>query len=167
LPGNNTTSSNVTLTSRRPEETRRLGTIIGRLARPGDVLLLTGKLGAGKTCLAQGIATGLGTDECALSPSFVIMRQLKGRLPLYHIDLYRLENIEEIADLGLDDYFYGQGLSVVEWAERAFQLLPPQHLLIDIEYGGGNRRHFNLIASGERYQKMVEELENIYKKAAA
>ena len=95
------------------------------------------------------------------------MRELKGRLPLYHIDLYRLENIEEIADLGLDDYFYGQGLSVVEWAERAFQLMPPQHLLIDIEYGGGNRRRFNLIASGERYQKMVEKLENIYKKAAA
>ena len=167
MAGNNTIASKITLTSRSPEETRQLGAIIGRLASPGDVLLLTGKLGAGKTCLTQGIAAGLGTDEGALSSSFVIMREIKGRLPLYHIDLYRLENIGEIADLGLDDYLCGQGLSVVEWAERAPELLPPQHLLIEIEYGEGNRRRLNLIACGQRYQKMANRIENLYREAAS
>jgi tRNA threonylcarbamoyladenosine biosynthesis protein TsaE len=107
------------ITSRSPEETQALGARLGKLARPGDCFLLVGKLGAGKTCLTQGIARGLGIREYAASPSFVVVRELYGRLPLYHMDLYRLENIEEIADLGLDDYFYGQGVSVVEWGKRA------------------------------------------------
>ncbi len=162
MAGNSAATNTTNLTSRSPENTQRLGGIIGELAQPGDVLLLTGNLGAGKTCLTQGIAAGLGCKDHAQSPSFVIMRELTGRLLLYHIDLYRLGNSEEIADLGLDDYFYGQGLSVVEWAERAFHLLPPQHLLIDIQYYRGYKRNITLTASGRHYQQMAEEIKKRY-----
>jgi tRNA threonylcarbamoyladenosine biosynthesis protein TsaE len=146
------------ITTRSPEETQQFGTRLGELARPGDVLLLVGKLGAGKTCLVQGIARGLGIKEYAASPSFVVVRELYGRLPLYHMDFYRLENLEEIADLGLDDYLYGQGVSVVEWAEKGLSLLPPEHLLIEMSYISDNERRLKLKARGRRYRQLVAEL---------
>lgn len=105
-----------------PEETRELGRKLGKFASAGDIYLLVGQLGAGKTCLTQGIAWGLGIEEYTLSPSFVIMRELYGRLPLYHMDFYRLDNIKEIADLGLDDYLYGHGVCVIEWAEKGMAM---------------------------------------------
>src|SRR4030042_912303 len=114
------------LLSHSPEQTQKLGFRLGELAVPGDVFLLVGELGAGKTCLTQGIAWGLGIQEYALSPSFVIIRELHGRLPLYHIDLYRLDRIEEGIDLGLDDYLYGRGVCVIEWADRALGILPEE-----------------------------------------
>ncbi len=121
--------------------------------------MLVGNLGAGKTCLTQGIAWGLGINEYTLSPSFVIMRELYGRMPLYHIDLYRLENLEESLDLGLDDYFYGKGLCVVEWADRTLSILPPEHLLIRIDYLEDDRRRLSLEPSGGRYAALVKQLE--------
>jgi tRNA threonylcarbamoyladenosine biosynthesis protein TsaE len=141
-----------------PEETQEFGQHLGKTARPGDVILLVGKLGAGKTCLTQGIAWGLGIKEYAASPSFVLVRELYGRLPLYHIDFYRLENLEKIAELGLDEYFYGRGVTVVEWAEKALELLPPENLLIEMEYIAENERRLNLKASGQRYREMLAEL---------
>jgi tRNA threonylcarbamoyladenosine biosynthesis protein TsaE len=150
--------SNPELISRSPENTRRLGSIIGELADPGDVLLLEGKLGAGKTCLTQGIARGLEIDDYVLSPTFVIMRELYGRLPLYHIDLYRLDRIEESLDLGLDDYLYGKGICVVEWAERAIDILPRKHLFIRINYLSDTGRSFVLEPNGDRYRKLAEEI---------
>jgi len=141
-----------------PEETQEFGARLGELARPGDVFLLVGKLGAGKTCLTQGIARGLGIAEYAASPSFVVARELYGRLPLYHMDFYRLENPAEIADLGLDDYFYGKGVSVVEWAEKGLSLLPPEHLLIEMSYISDTGRHLKLKASGKRYRQLAAEL---------
>lgn len=146
------------LTTRSPEQTQELGKRLGKLAQPGDVFLLTGKLGAGKTCFTQGLAWGLGIEEYALSPSFVIMRELHGRLPLYHIDLYRLDNIEESLDLGLDDYLYGKGVCVVEWADKAQSILPPKHLLIKIDYLSDTARSFHFEARGERYQEIIEKL---------
>jgi tRNA threonylcarbamoyladenosine biosynthesis protein TsaE len=147
------------LTTPNPEQTQAIGKRLGEIARPGDVILLVGKLGAGKTCLTQGIAWGLGIADYAASPSFVLVRELHGRLPLYHMDFYRLENLEEIADLGLDDYFYGGGVSVVEWAEKALALLPPEHLLIEMEYLNDNERRLKFKASGKRYREMLDELE--------
>jgi tRNA threonylcarbamoyladenosine biosynthesis protein TsaE len=141
-----------------PEETQEFGARLGELARPGDVFLLVGKLGAGKTCLTQGIARGLGIAEYAASPSFVVARELYGRLPLYHMDFYRLENPAEIADLGLDDYFYGKGVSVVEWAEKGLSLLPPEHLLIEMNYISDTGRRLKLKASGKRYRQLAAEL---------
>jgi tRNA threonylcarbamoyladenosine biosynthesis protein TsaE len=146
------------LTTHRPEETQELGKRLGKIARPGDVILLVGKLGAGKTCLTQGIAWGLSIDEYAASPSFVLVRELYGRLPLYHVDFYRLEKLEEITELGLDEYFYGRGVTVVEWAEKALALLPPENLLIEMEYLSDNERHLRLKASGQRYREMLAEL---------
>jgi tRNA threonylcarbamoyladenosine biosynthesis protein TsaE len=144
--------------SRGPEQTQQFGTRLGKIAHPGDVILLVGKLGAGKTCLAQGIAWGLGIDDYAASPSFVLVRELYGRLPLYHVDFYRLENLAEIAELGLDEYFYGKGISVVEWAEKALELLPPEHLLIEMDYVAENERRLKLKPKGKRYREMVAQL---------
>ncbi len=146
------------LTSHSPEQTQKFGIRIGESALPGDIFLLVGNLGAGKTCLTQGIAWGLGIKEYALSPSFVIVRELHGRLPLYHIDLYRLDRIEEIADLGLDDYLYGNGVCVVEWAEKGFSVLPREHLLIEISYLSNTERSFQLKPSGKRYLKIATQL---------
>ena len=147
------------LTTHNPEETQELGKLIGKLAQPGDVYLLSGKLGAGKTCLTQGIAWGLGIEEYAASPTFVLMRELKGRLTLYHIDLYRLDHIEEIADLGLDDYFYGQGICVVEWAEKALSILPEENFRIQINYLSENERQLIITPNGKHYAKSVTRIE--------
>jgi len=148
----------LTFITRSPEQTQKIGTGIGGLARPGDVLLLTGELGTGKTCLTQGIAWGLDIEEYTLSPSFVIVRELYGRLPLYHIDLYRLSDIEEIAELGLDDYLYGKGVCVVEWAERGLSIMPLEHLLVEISYLSDTERKFELKPGGQRYREMLTRL---------
>src|SRR3990172_9040437 len=140
-------------TSHSPQETQRLGALLGSLARKGDVCLLVGQLGAGKTCLVQGIAWGLGIQEYVRSPSFVLVGQYQGRLLLYHVDLYRLERVPEIADLGLEEYFEGGGVSVVEWADRAGELMPPEHLLVRLEtLGEEEERLIRLTPVGERYE---------------
>ena len=146
------------LTSRHPQDTLRLGARLGELAQAGDVYLLTGNLGAGKTCLTQGIARGLGSEDCALSPSFVIVRELYGRLPLYHIDLYRLDDITEIDELGLDEHIDGNGVCVIEWAEKGLTLLPPEHLLVQIDYLEDTGRHLKLTAIGRRYRELIAAL---------
>jgi len=151
----NTEPEALELETASPEETLALGRRLGELASPGDVFLLSGSLGAGKTCLAQGSARGLGITGCTPSPTFVLVRQSIGRLPLYHIDFYRLDNIEEIAGLGLDDYLYGNGVCVIEWAEKGISLLPPEHLWIKITYAGENRRHFIIKPSGQRYRRLL------------
>ena len=130
------------------------------MSLPGDVFLLVGKLGSGKTCLTQGIAWGLGIRDYAQSPSFVIMRELYGRLPLYHIDLYRLNHLEEIEDLGLDDYLYGSGVCAVEWADKGLELLPEEHLLIEISYLSDTERRLHLKPSSPRYREMLTGLGN-------
>ena len=151
------------LTSHSPEETQSFGKELGHLTRAGDVILLMGNLGAGKTCLTQGIAWGLDIDGYARSPSFVVVNEYKGRLPMYHIDLYRLDNIAEIADLGLDDYLYGKGLCVVEWADKALDLMPPQNLLIKIELLGENERELELTNHGQRYKEMLADIKKRFK----
>jgi len=146
------------LISHSPEQTQKFGAGIGKLCLPGDVFLLVGSLGTGKTCLTQGIAWGLGIKEYAASPSFVVVRELYGRLPLYHIDLYRLDHIEEIVELGLDDYLYGNGVCVVEWAEKGLSVLPVEHLLIQISYLSDNERKLQLKPSGKRYLEILARL---------
>ena len=147
------------LISHSPEQTQKFGACIGELCLPGDVFLLVGSLGTGKTCLTQGIAWGLGVKEYAASPSFVVVRELYGRLPLYHIDLYRLDHIEEIVDLGLDDYLYGNGVCVVEWAEKGLSVLPVEYLLIQIGYLAGDERRLQLKPSGKRYLEILVQLD--------
>ena len=144
-------------------QTRRLGSRLGELTAPGDVVLLVGKLGAGKTCFTQGIAKGLGINEYTASPSFVLVREYQGRLPLYHIDLYRLDRLEEIVHLGLDDYLYGKGVSVVEWADRGLNALPEEHLLIKIEHLAATKRKLTFEPNGTRYTKMLAKLKTARK----
>lgn len=146
------------LTSHSPEETQRLGAELGKLSQSGDVFLLVGNLGSGKTCLTQGIAWGLDVREYAFSPSFVIVREYHGRLPLYHVDLYRLDHLGEIVDLGLDEYFYGNGVSVVEWADKGLAALPEENLLITLEHVAETQRSIRLEANGKRYSQLVELL---------
>ena len=150
--------NNIELISHSPQETQNLGRCIGEMSQPGDIFLLTGNLGAGKTCLTQGIAHGLGINEYTASPSFMLVREYQGRLPLYHMDLYRLDNIEEIADLGLDEYLYRQGVSVIEWAEKGLSVLPAEHMMITIDYISETERRFSFQPNGSRYSEMIPEI---------
>jgi tRNA threonylcarbamoyladenosine biosynthesis protein TsaE len=149
------------IVSHSPEQTQQVGTRLGEIAWPGEVILLSGNLGAGKTCFTQGVARGLGITEYAASPSFILVRELYGRLPLYHIDFYRLDHLEEIADLGLDEYFYGKGICVVEWADKGTALLPPEHLMVEIAYLGDTGRNLTFKPAGERYRQMVAGLADL------
>ena len=146
------------LVTESPEETQRLGNRLGKLAQVGDVFLLVGGLGAGKTCLTQGIAWGLDIEGYATSPSFVVVNQYQGRLPLYHMDLYRLDRLEEVIELGLDDYLYGRGVCVVEWAEKALDMFPKEHLLVEMSYLSDTSRNLVLKPVGERYVELLSQL---------
>jgi tRNA threonylcarbamoyladenosine biosynthesis protein TsaE len=154
----NAKMTDLKLISRSPEQTQRLGRRLGELAEAGDVFLLTGNLGSGKTCLTQGIAWGLDIKEYAFSPSFVIVREYHGRLPLYHIDFYRLDRIEEIADLGLEEYICGKGVCVVEWAEKGIAVLPEEHLLINLGYVSDTERSISIEPKGHRYTQLMKSL---------
>lgn len=122
--------------------TDELGTFLGTKARPGDIILLDGDLGAGKTTLTQFIAKGLGvpSTEYVTSPSFAILHEYQGRIPLYHMDLYRLGGEDEVVDLGFDEYFYGVGLCVIEWPVRAGSTLPKNCLSLTITLRDENTR---------------------------
>lgn len=148
------------LNSHSPEQTQLLGSYIGEIAQKADIFLLVGELGTGKTCLVQGIARGLNVKEYAFSPTFVILREYHGRLPLYHIDFYRLNSIEEIAALGLEEYFYGDGICVVEWANNGLHVIPRDNLLITIKYNPVSEtgRLIHLKPHGQYYHEIVKQL---------
>jgi len=123
-----------TCTSHSPEETGQIAARFADELEPGDILALKGPLGSGKTCFVQGIAIGLGVVERYItSPTFVLIREYQGRLPLYHIDLYRLGSGLEIGMLGLDEYFNGEGVTAIEWPEKAEDGLPERTIKITIE----------------------------------
>ena len=117
-----------------PEETQALGEKLGKTLKQGDVIALIGDLGTGKTCLTQGIARGVGIapDEVVSSPSYILINEYNGMMPIYHIDLYRLENSEEIAELGLSEYMESDGICIIEWAERMADALPDACIKIHI-----------------------------------
>jgi tRNA threonylcarbamoyladenosine biosynthesis protein TsaE len=150
-------SQSLIIRSGSPTETRRLGARLGRLLRPGDIVLLSGELGSGKTCLVQGIARGLRVTAPVTSKSFVLLGEYEGRLPLYHADLYRLEEPAQAEELALTEYC-APGALVVEWAERAWEVFPSEHLLIRLEIAGARDREFTLEGRGARYQELVDVL---------
>ena len=120
--------------TRSPEETYELGRKIGLQARPGQVYTLTGDLGVGKTVFTQGVAAGLGITEPVSSPTFTIVQVYEeGRLPFYHFDVYRIGDIEEMEEIGYDDYFFGKGIYLIEWAELIEEILPDDRISITIE----------------------------------
>ena len=150
--------ANFTVTTHSPEQTRRLGQLIGALARGNDLYLLKGNLGTGKTHLVQGIAFGLGIKEYACSPSFMIAREYNGRLALNHLDLYRLDHIQEIADLGLDEYFLADAVCAIEWAEKGSGVLPQDNLTIELEHLPGDVREITFLAQGTRYIQLARAI---------
>ena len=139
-----------------PERTQTVGESIGENARPGDLILLEGELGSGKTCLTQGILWGLGGAEYARSPTFVLMAQYEARLTLYHVDLYRVDSIAEAADLGLDEIISGDGVTVVEWADRAGGFFDSEGLRIKLAHKGETTRSLTLSATDDRYSTMID-----------
>ena len=145
-----------------PEQTKLLGCAVGARARPGDVYLLSGPLGAGKTCFTQGLAEGLGVEGYVRSPTFVLMTRHHGRLTLHHIDLYRIGSAMEAWDLGLDEQLFDSGVCVIEWAERAEELLPEEALWLEIDYGETeDSREILLDSESRRFDDLFPELERL------
>ena len=126
--------------SRSPEETHAVGVRLAERLGPGDVVALTGELGAGKTCFTQGLARGLGVTGRVVSPTFVLVNEYRGRLPVHHVDAYRTESLTELLDLGLDELFSGDGVTVVEWADKLLPLLPARTIHVHIEGVGDEPR---------------------------
>lgn len=138
------------------EETRQLGVRLAELLQPGDVLALEGDLGAGKTTFAQGVARGLGVKETVDSPTFTIIKEYHGRLPFYHMDVYRLDSPDE--DLGWDEFFFGDGVTLVEWAGRIEELLPDHAVHITITVGEKGERFVTFAPAVERVLRICREL---------
>ena len=150
----------VVYASASPEETCTLGQALGRLLRPGDMIALIGELGSGKTLFVGGLARGLGVDPATYvsSPTFTIMHRYVGRIPLYHIDLYRIETPEAFMALGLDEYLEGDGVAAIEWAEHAWGMLLKERLTVRFRLSGLAARTIELIPVGDRYCELVQEL---------
>lgn len=142
------------------EETREFGIKLGSLLKSGDIVCLNGDLGAGKTTLTKSIGLGLGVEDYITSPTFALINEYNGRFPVYHFDVYRLENVEELYDLGFDEYFYGHGVCIVEWAEKIEKLLPKERIVLDIKKGIDiDERRINITIYGNRYKEILKELE--------
>jgi tRNA threonylcarbamoyladenosine biosynthesis protein TsaE len=150
----------VVISSKSASETVQIGKTIGSLLQPGDVVALVGELGAGKTQLVKGLAGGVGVGKTTYipSPSFTLINEYLGRIPFFHIDLFRLEQEKDAEELGLEDYFQSGGITVIEWADKIPSLLPEEILWIDIHYTGEKTRSLEISGKGTRYHKLVEEL---------
>lgn len=148
------------IVSQSAEQTHELGRQLGKLLQQGDIICLTGDLGAGKTAFTKGIGAGLEIKEFITSPTYTIINEYEGRIPLFHFDVYRLEGVEEMYELGYEEYFFGDGTVVVEWADIVQDIIPQERLWITILRGKSeDSREIILDASGERYQNIVKELE--------
>jgi len=148
------------IVSNSPAETMAFGRRLGSLLGAGDVVALVGPLGSGKTTLTKGIAQGLGLDEprWVTSPTFVLVHQYEGRLPIYHVDAYRLKGQAEAEALGTEEIFFGDGVAIVEWAERIAGALPRERLEIALEIKGETARELSLGPFGERFEGLVAAL---------
>ena len=137
-----------TFVSRSPEETRALGEKLGVKLQPGAVIACIGELGAGKTCFLQGLARGLGVSSAVTSPTFVLVNQYRGRLPVFHLDAYRTEALTEVLELGLEEMMHGDGVTVIEWADKILQLLPPGTVTVRIRGLGDDPRSIEVEEPG-------------------
>lgn len=147
--------------SHSPAQTERIGVRLGEQLRGGDLILLRGPFGAGKTHLVKGMARGLGSDALVTSPSFVLVNEYQadarhGQLTLYHVDLYRLANAAEVDSIGLDEIWAGTGVCVIEWPEQADVVLPAEHLTIHFRHLNETKRILRCVPSGARYREILE-----------
>jgi tRNA threonylcarbamoyladenosine biosynthesis protein TsaE len=137
-------------------QTRRLGARLAAWLEPGDVLALMGDLGSGKTRWIQGVCLGLAVSDPVISPTFTLVNEYQGRLPVYHVDLYRLADITEVATFGLEDYLYGSGVSLIEWADRAKTLLPAEYLDVELYHLEETKRRVVLRPHGQRFAAILQ-----------
>ena len=149
------------LVTHSAQETFQVGMQLGALLQPGDTVCLQGDLGSGKTCLTQGIGRGMGVSEFITSPTFVLINEYTPARPgarLYHVDLYRIEQEDDLVTLGLEDYVYGNGITVIEWAERAPDYMPRERLWVTLTYLDANSRRLRFDAVGAHYDEVVRAL---------
>lgn len=144
-----------------PEETQALGRRLGEVMEGGELVLMEGDLGAGKTCMTQGIAWGLGVNEHARSPTFVLVSEYEGRHTLFHADLYRVDDPLEAEDLGLDETYGNGGVCVVEWAEKADSIFPDDHLRVIFSVAGPGKRIVELRAGGDKHKALLVKLKGV------
>jgi tRNA threonylcarbamoyladenosine biosynthesis protein TsaE len=130
----------MTIITKSPEETIALGEKIGSMLKKGDVIALQGTLAAGKTTITKGIALALGIDEDVTSPTFTLISEYSGTMPLYHMDVYRLDTTEDFVSLGVEELLYGDGVCVVEWSEKVMNELPPTTIIVKLEAMGDGSR---------------------------
>lgn len=141
-----------------PQQTIRQGKHLAHFLRPGDIVCLFGDLGSGKTTFVKGLAEGLRIKKArVVSPTFVLMNIYEGKLPLYHFDFYRLNEVSEIALLGYEEFLYGQGISVIEWAERFKDLMPRENVSIYFVHKGAHERELRFNAKGYRYKNIARQ----------
>ena len=144
------------------EQTRAVGQYIGEYAQEGDIFLLSGELGTGKTCLTQGIAVGLGVPGYVRSPTFVLMTQYQGRLRLHHMDLYRLEGSFQAWDLGIEEQLTSNDVCVIEWADRASDIFPEESLWIDLTHNqNSDSRNIIFYSQSSKYESIITKLKQI------
>ena len=141
-----------------PSATETLGARLGHACEGGEVIALVGVLGAGKTCLVRGIARGLSAlKQRVTSPSFALIHEYAGRVPIVHVDLYRLDAADAVNGLGLEEYLESSAVTVIEWADKVSSLLPRDHLRIELEHIGGDRRRILLHPLSDRYERLVRD----------
>ena len=142
-------------------QTRRLGARLGELLKGNEVIALEGALGAGKTRWVQGLGRGLGVRDQITSPTFTLVNEYHGRLALYHIDLYRITQADEAPGVGLEDYLYGDGVCVIEWADRIATILPPDHLWITFHHLDEAKRRITMHAGGRSHDQLLKEYQHL------
>lgn len=140
------------------EELEKIAEKLGRLVHSGDVICMTGDLGVGKTTFTQALAVGLGVEDYVTSPTFILINEYEGRIPLYHFDVYRIGDAGEMEDLGYEEYFYGDGVCVIEWADLIKDILPYNYLWIEIRITGVKSRQICLTGTNDYYKEIIGEL---------
>lgn len=141
------------------KETEKIGYILGKLLTGGEVICMTGDLGAGKTTMTQSIAKGLEIEDYVTSPTFTIINEYEGRCPLYHFDVYRINDVEEMYDLGYEEYFYSDGVAIIEWADIIKEILPKERLNIEINKNDNiEGREIVIHGNGEKYINIIKLL---------
>jgi len=154
-------TANLRFRTSSPDQTRRFGRALGEALEPGGFVGFEGQLGSGKTVAIQGAAEGLGYDGYVTSPTFVIVNEYDGRVPILHVDLYRIVDSRELEDIGYREIFFGDGVALVEWADRAPELLPPDRLRVRIEIEGRDDRAFSVDAFGEGGERLLARLSEL------
>lgn len=151
--------------SQSREETIKLGQVLGEVLEGGDIIALIGDLGTGKTIFAKGVVKGLGGNDAdeVTSPSFVLMNQYQGRVPVYHLDLYRLEEERELNDLGWEEFAFSTGVTLIEWAEKIIPFLPSDYIEVNFQWLDQNTRELTFVGHGEQGGNIINLLERKWK----